>query len=523
MTDGIASSSLSELLQTVVDPGSFLSWDAPLDPPAGASSDYKAALARARQRTGLDEAAATGRGTVDGVDAAFIAIEFGFMGGSIGVRTSERIHAAVRRATAQRLPLVALPASGGTRMQEGAAAFIQMIRTTAAIETHKAAGLPYLVYLRNPTAGGVFASWGSLGQLTAAEPGAMLGFLGPKVHAALVDEDFPPGVQTAENLLHHGILDSIVAPEELRDWLSAVLGMLTSRPAVRKSHDASPVAAPVLSSRRRISTDPWACVLRSRNPGRPRSLNVVHQATDSMVFLHGNQQGTTERGLFAALATVSKTTCVFIGLQDTGGNRPMLGPACLQLARRAMALAEQLGLPFVSLIDTAGAELSVNAEEGAMAGEIARTLAKLIRLETYTVSVLLGRGTGGGALALLPADTVIAADSGWLAPLPPEGAASILYSDTSMAPLMAREQQITAAALYSLGVVDRIVPEFEGDSGDEFCLRMAHAIATQIDAAPRPLPPDILASRESRLERLGSVHSSHDHHPTPAVTPENQR
>ncbi len=521
-TDNIVAAGTRDLLEIVVDPGSFLCWDVPLDAPAGASGDYMATLARGRQKTGLDEAAVTGRGTVNGMDAAFITTEFGFLGGSIGVRTSDRIHAAVRRATEERLPLVALPVSGGTRMQEGTAAFVQMIRITAAVEDHKAAGLPYLVYLRNPTAGGVFASWASLGQLTAAEPGALLAFLGPKVYAALFGEDFPHGVQTAENLLHHGIVDSIVAPEQLRRWLAAVLGTLTGHPAARKNHDAGLAPVPVKTSRLRISTDPWDCVMRSRDPKRPSSLDVARQAAGSLVFLHGNQQGTTERGLFAALATVSETTCVLIGLQDSRADRPILGPACLQLAQRAMALAEQLGLPLVSLIDTAGAELSANAEEGAMAGEIARSLARLVRLQTTTLSVLLGRGTGGGALALLPADTTIAAESGWLAPLAPEGAAAILHSDTSMASTMARGQGITAGALYDLGVVDRIVPEFEAEPADAFCFRMAEAIAIEVNAMSRTLPPDVLARRKSRLDRLGTVHSSQTHHPAPAMTPGNQ-
>lgn len=521
-TDSIAAPAVKELLDRVMDPGSFLSWDSPLNPPTAASGDYTAALARGTQKTGLDEAAVTGLGTVDGIETAFIATEFGFLGGSIGVRTSERIHAAVRRATKEGLPLVALPVSGGTRMQEGTVAFIQMIRITAAIEDHKNAGLPYLVYLRNPTAGGVFASWASLGQLTAAEPGALLGFLGPKVHAALFGEDFPNGVQTAENLLRHGILDSIIAPEQLRDWITAVLGILTKPPAVRKDHDTDPLATTVQASRPRVSTDPWDCVLRTRNRGRPSSLDVARQAASSLVFLHGNQQGTTERGLFAAVASIGETPCVLIGLQDSGAQRPLLGPGCLQLARRAMGLAEQLRLPLISLIDTAGAELSVNAEEGAMAGEIARSLATLIRLQTTTLSVLLGRGTGGGALALLPADTTIAAESGWLAPLAPEGAAAILYSDTTMASTVARQQGITAAVLCDLGVVDRIVPEFEAEPADEFCLRMARAIVIEVQAAPLTPPPDILARRESRLDRLVPVHSPHTHHPAPATMPEMQ-
>ena len=141
---------------------------------------------------------------------AVIALDFRFLGGTVGVAAATRLTSAVRRATAGGLPLLAVTASGGTRMQEGTLAFLQMIPLTAAIVAHRTAGLPFVVYLRNPTTGGVVASWGSLGHVTAAEPAALIGFLGPKVHAALHGERLPRRVQSAENLLAHGLLDAVV-------------------------------------------------------------------------------------------------------------------------------------------------------------------------------------------------------------------------------------------------------------------------------------------------------------------------
>ena len=155
----------------------------------------------------------TGEGTVFGRRVGVVACEFDFLAGSIGVAAAERITAAVERATAEGLPLVASPSSGGTRMQEGTVAFLQMVKIAAAVELHKRAHLPYLVYLRHPTTGGVFASWGSLGHVTAAEPGALIGFLGPRVYEHLYGEPFPPGVQTAENLHRHGVIDGVVPLE----------------------------------------------------------------------------------------------------------------------------------------------------------------------------------------------------------------------------------------------------------------------------------------------------------------------
>src|SRR5271165_1327450 len=217
-----------EILAALLDPGTFRSWDNGLaDVRPGPA--YAAELAGARQKTGLDESVITGSGLIGGRRAAVAASEFGFLGGSIGVAAGERLARAVERATAERLPMISLPASGGTRMQEGTVAFLQMVKITAAVTAHKAAGLPYLVYLRHPTTGGVFASWASLGHLTLAEPGALIGFLGPRVYEALAGRPFPDGVQTAENLRAHGLVDAVLPPAELAAYLD---GVLTASPAV---------------------------------------------------------------------------------------------------------------------------------------------------------------------------------------------------------------------------------------------------------------------------------------------------
>ncbi len=215
-----------ELIARLVDPGSWASGDDPAVPVGDVGPAYAAELAAARGRTGLDEAVVTGEARMGGRRVAVVACEFGFLAGTIGVAAAERLVRAVERATAERIPVVASPTSGGTRMQEGTVAFLQMVKIAAAIATHRAAGLPYLVYLRHPTTGGVFASFGSLGHVSAAQPGALIGFLGPRVYEALYDTPFPAGVQTAENLFEHGLVDAVVEPEQLRDIALDALDIL---------------------------------------------------------------------------------------------------------------------------------------------------------------------------------------------------------------------------------------------------------------------------------------------------------
>jgi acetyl-CoA carboxylase carboxyl transferase subunit beta len=484
--------SASELRDTVLDPGTFRSWDSP--PLAVATTDdYRADLAAAAAATGLDESVLTGEGRVFGRRVAVVACEFDFLAGSIGVAAAERITAAVQRATAERLPLVASPSSGGTRMQEGTVAFLQMVKIAAAVALHKKAHLPYLVYLRHPTTGGVFASWGSLGHVTAAEPGALIGFLGPRVYEHLYGEPFPAGVQTGENLDRHGVIDGVVALPLLRATLDRVLRVVTDPPG---EAPPPPPAEPV------GDVPAWESVQASRRPDRPGVGYLLRHGTTDRVLLSGTGRGEAATTVLA-LARFGDQPAVVLGQQRVVGG--MVGPAALREARRGMALAAELQLPLVLVIDTAGPALTVEAEEGGLAGEIARCLAELVTLDTPTVSVLLGQGSGGPALAMVPADRVLAAQHGWLAPLPPEGASAIVYRDLDHAAELAAAQGVRSADLLRRGIVDAVIGEHP-DAADEprdFTRRLSDSIAVEL-AALRPVPAETrLARRLDRYRRIG--------------------
>jgi len=488
------------LIDLVLDDGSFASWDtAPADPRV-MSDAYRAELAAARERTGLDEAVLTGEGRLHGRRVAVIAGEFAFLAGSIGVAAAERLVLAVERATDEGLPLLAAPVSGGTRMQEGTVAFVQMVKITAAIARHKARALPYLVYLRHPTTGGVFASWGSLGHVTVAEPGALIGFLGPRVYEALYARPFPPGVQVAENLFEHGLIDAVVEPEQIAGVVDRALNVLCA------DRDVSPPTPAYLEPEPRRDVPAWESITRSRRTDRPGVRRLLRYAATDVVPLNGTGEGEHDPGLLIALARFGGSPCVFLG-QDRRGQTAdhPLGPGALREARRGMRLAAEFRLPLVTVIDTPGAALSVEAEEGGLAGEIARCLSDLVTLEAPTLTLLLGQGTGGGALALLPADRVVAAEHSWLSPLPPEGASAIVHRTTELAPRMAEEQRVRSADLVADGVVDRVVAE-RPDAADEpeaFCTRMGQVLCEELAALLREDPDKLRSRRQERYRRLG--------------------
>lgn len=489
-----------QVIATIADPDSFRRWDAPA-PDDGGGDLYAGQRRAAAERSGVDESVITGTAHVDGQPIAIVAGEFAYLAGSIGDVAAGRIVRAIDRAARERLPVLAMTASGGTRMQEGTAAFVHMAAIAASVARHRAAGLPYITWLRHPTTGGVLASWGSLGQVTWAEPGALVGFLGPRVYEVLHGEPFPPDVQTAEGMYRGGLVDDLVPLQSLRSRLSMVLAV--TRPAERfratATADAGTGAAP-------NAVDSWDCVQRSRRADRPGLADLLSMACTDVTRLRGTGDGVESgRGpsgaVVVALATWRGRGVVVVG-QDIAAQRTgaALDADALRLARRGMALAGELGVPLVTVVDTAGAELSVRAERGGIARQIAWCLADLMTVPVPTVSVLLGQGSGGGALALLPADRIIAAQHGWLSPLPPEGASAILHRTPNLADRLAREQGVGSCALLAAGVVDEVVAE-NPDAADEpfaFCQRVADAVDRALTCVLPIADGDRLAQRAGR-------------------------
>ncbi len=432
-------------LAAVLDAGSWRSWDEPA-PARAAEPEYRAALERARERSGADEAVLTGRGTIGGRPVAAIVSEFAFLGGSIGEAAALRIVAAFDRATREGLPVVAAPASGGTRMQEGTAAFLRMLDVSRAVLRHRASRLPYLVHLRNPTTGGVLASWASLGDDTVAEPGALIGLLGPRVVAAL-GGDVPAEVQRAEHLLRHGLVDAVADAHGFRERAERLLGLLGLLWA-----SAEEVEEPLCDPPSPVAPGAsWPAVLASRDERRPRLPELI-AALPAFLPRRGGPSA-----LVTGFARLAGHTVLLIGQDGSHGRRTTVGD--LAAAREAFALAERLGLPVVTIVDTPGTELSAAAETAGMAQSVAATIAAAEALTVPSATLLLGEGAGAAALSLCGTDLIVAAEDAWLAPLPPEGAAALTFGDPAEAQRVSELQRIGSASLLADGLLTGAVVE----------------------------------------------------------------
>lgn len=497
------SSRAQEVITELADPGSFEPWDRDIvsgDPLNFVDTrPYRERLADAASRSGAGESVITGSARIDGRPIALVASEFGFLGGSIGIAAGERLARAFECAERRRMPLLAVVASGGTRMQEGTLAFLQMVKISDAVRRFRSSGLLYVVHLSNPTTGGVLASWGSLGALTYAEPGALLGFSGPRVIELLTGAPLPDGVQTAENLLAHELVDDVLTLGQLRGRIRDLLAVVTPPPGgttpAEVDRESTAGHGPSIAA--------WDSVLRSRDPARPGVTDLMTACVSAFTPIGPSPVPVDQRRLIVGLCTLAGVPAVLVAQNRRAPGGARMCPADLRLAARGFALADELRLPVVTVIDTVGATLSADAEEGGLAREIARCIMGILSVRPPTLCVLLGQGSGGAALALFPSDRVIAAENAWLSAIAPEGASAILYRDTEHAALLADAQRIAAAQLMELGIVDKVVSEQE--STGPWIERVARAVGSDLRMLSALPVPERDAARRRRYRFVGNL------------------
>lgn len=395
---------------------------------------------------GSGEAVVCGVGRIAGFHVVAAVFDFGFLGGSMGAAEGASLAKAMERAGVWEMPFVALVASGGARIQEGMAALAQMPRTVAA-----AAGLGSLrvSVLANPTTGGVYASFASLADLIVAEQGATIGFAGPRVVEAFTGSPLEAGSHTAERALERGLVDAVIPPADLRNWLHALLE--TSAP----SQPEEP--GPVSDQTSGAEMDPWDRYQIVRHRNRPAPSQYIGRMCTHVVELRGDRAGEDDPAIFCALARFRGRPLVVAAL-----DRRSPRPSGFRKARRAIELAGRLRFPLVTLIDTPGADPSPASEYGGLAGEIARTFKDLLSVGVPVISIVTGEGGSGGALSLACGDRIMIQENAVFSVIAPEGAAAVLFRDPGRAPEAAALLKPSANDLLSLGLADTIIPEPPG-------------------------------------------------------------
>ena len=463
-------------LRMVADPHSFEPWftDMPLCNPLEYEG-YEDKVTQAREKTGLDEAVTVGRCKVFGEDIMLGICDSRFLMASMGHVVGEKITAAIERAIEEKLPVFLFCCSGGARMQEGIISLMQMAKTSAAIQKLGEAGLLYCTVLTDPTTGGVTASFAMLGGVIMAEPGALVGFAGPRVIRQTIGQELPEGFQTAEFLVEHGIIDGIVRRESLKKVIYFLVKAHQGREGAYAQFVPGREFHFVLNEilkEKTFQVEPknaWEKVKAVRRVERPQACDYMEHIFDYFVESHGDRSFRDDPAIVGGIGFLDGQAVTVIAehkgkdikeCQKRNFGMPM--PEGYRKALRLMQQAEKFHRPIVTFVNTAGAFCGIEAEERGQGEAIARNLREMAALKVPVLCIFIGEGGSGGALATAVGNEVWMLENATYSILSPEGFASILWKDSSRASEASEVMHITAQDLKKLGVIEKIVPEFGG-------------------------------------------------------------
>lgn len=523
-------------IQMVIDEGTFEEWNQDLI--GGNPVNYKGypeKVQALQEKTGLKEAVVTGKGKINGRDTVIAVCDGRFLMASMGWAVGEKITRAVERATEEKLPIIIFACSGGARMQEGITSLMQMAKTSAALERHSKAGLLYVSVLTEPTTGGVTASFAMLGDIILAEPGALIGFAGPRVIEQTLRQKLPKGFQRAEFLVEHGFVDDIVRRENLKETLGKILEIhavswktenrirtdaaelhhadypgsdsenLTNDKCDSDRGDSNPAGInPYLTA--------WDRVQISRKIDRPSGSDYIEALFTDFMEFHGDRNYGDDKAIIGGIAKFHGKPVTVI-VQEKGTNTKeniahnfgMPMPEGYRKALRLMKQAEKFQRPVICFVDTPGAFCGIEAEERGQGEAIARNLWELAGLKTPVLSIVTGEGGSGGALALAAGDQVWMLENSIYSILSPEGFASILWKDSTKAKEAAGVMKLTAGDLYEKGIIEQVIPEPENltpESMWQVAERLNDKICTFLQKYTSLSEEELLETRYARFRKF---------------------
>lgn len=465
----------SNRIKMVADPKTFEPWFEHTEVSNPLSFEgYEEKLNKAKADTGLDEAVTIGQCKVFGEDIVLGVCDARFMMSSMGHVVGEKITMAVERAIEKKLPVFLFCCSGGARMQEGIISLMQMAKTSAAIKKLGEAGLLYCPILTDPTTGGVTASFAMLGDVIMAEPGALIGFAGPRVIRQTIGQELPEGFQTAEFLVEHGIIDGIVERKNLKKtiyFLVKAHKCKEGKYAEFGDVDYKNVISEIVKERDHFAQekDIWDKVQGVRSVNRASALDYIETIFDTFVEAHGDRAFRDDPAIVGGIGFIgAQPVTVIAGHKGRNmkeckeRNFGMPLPEGYRKALRLMKQAEKFNRPIICFVNTSGAYPGMESEERGMGESIARNLLEMSALKVPVLCILIGEGGSGGALATAVGNEVWMLENATYSILSPEGFASILWKDSSRAKEAATVMKITANDLKELGVIEKIVPEYGG-------------------------------------------------------------
>ena len=523
-------------IKMVVDRKSFTEWDVHMEEQNPLQyKGYEEKIRSLREKTGLDEAVVTGKCTIKGTPTALGVCDCRFMMSSMGEVVGEKITRVFERATKERLPVILYICSGGARMQEGLVSLMQMAKTSMAIRKHSDAGLLYVPVLTDPTTGGVTASFAMLVDIILAEPKALIGFAGPRVIEQTIGQKLPKGFQRAEFLLEHGFVDKIVEREEQRSVLADILKLHENKipdygqsdnsdmEMKYKSDNAESTETAVGDKRESENTiwpefipsgnyTPWEHVQLARAKTRPTGKDYIEALFDDFMEFHGDRHCGDDPAVIGGVAFFHGKPVTVLAQEKGEGTREniarnfgMVSQEGYWKSLRLMQQAEKFHRPVICLVDTPGAFCGLEAEERGQGEAIAKNLYTLAGLTVPVLSIVIGEGGSGGALAFAVADEVWMLEHSVYSILSPEGFASILWKDSKKAKEAAAVMKLTAADLYQMGMIEHVITEAESVSRENIndaAAYLENGIEDFLGKYGKTEPEKLLEHRYERFRKM---------------------
>ena len=511
-------------IKMIADRKSFTEWDEHMEEQNPLQyKGYEEKLCALRERTGLDEAVVTGKCTIKGTPVALGVCDCRFMMSSMGEVVGEKITRVFERATKERLPVILYICSGGARMQEGLVSLMQMAKTSMAIRRHSDAGLLYVPVLTDPTTGGVTASFAMLGDIILAEPKALIGFAGPRVIEQTIGQKLPKGFQRSEFLLEHGFVDKIVEREEQRLVLADILRLHQDKKTDNKNCSET-------GNDKKAGTDgdvrgtiwpeftpsgdftPWEHVQLARAKTRPTGKDYIEALFDDFMEFHGDRHCGDDPAVIGGVAFFHGQPVTVLAQEKGEGTKEniarnfgMVSPEGYWKSLRLMQQAEKFHRPVICLVDTPGAFCGLEAEERGQGEAIAKNLYTLAGLTVPVLSIVIGEGGSGGALAFAVADEVWMLEHSVYSILSPEGFASILWKDSKKAKEAVAVMKLTAADLYQMGMIEHVIPEAEPvnrENINDAAGYLENGIADFLEKYGETEPEKLLEHRYARFRKM---------------------
>lgn len=512
-----------ERIALVTEEGSFEEWDTGLvNTNPLRMKGYPDKVKALQEKTGLDEAVVTGKARIGENEVVIMVMDGRFMTASMGAVVGEKVTRGIEKATEMKLPIVIFTCSGGARMQEGMTSLMQMEKTAAALKRHSDAGLLYIAVQTDPTTGGVTASFASLGDIILAEPKALIGFAGPRVIEQTIHQKLPKGFQRSEFLLEHGFVDRIVERQNMKEELRHLLDLhrVGNDEVSRELKDLSEAVkkqgkykAPYkVSTEHAKDKTAWERVALARAKGRPIGEDYIHGLFDEFVEFHGDRYFGDDHAICGGIALFHGQPVTVIAQmkgkntqENMERNFGMPMPEGYRKSLRLMKQAEKFHRPIICFVDTPGAYPGMGAEERGQGEAIARNLFHMSDLKTPILSILIGEGGSGGALAMAVADEVWALENAIYSILSPEGFASILWKDASLAEKAAKAMKLTSYDLYKAGFVETIIPEPETYTLEtmlEICEHLDEMICAFLKEKMNLPEEELIEARYARFRRM---------------------